>query len=178
MKSRLLAVVILLNFGSYVGQAVEVAAPASTGIKPPFGLQWDESAQRIEELLKNAKAEILERKSEAGEEVIAVRIANSGVRQTHFHFREGKLKGVTLSYFRPDWDASEYGNFYEQTAQRLSKRHGAAEETLPPPAGVVAPHEKLWHDGQARLILKLAEAGQDGGEAVGKLRIEVIYTAG
>ena len=48
--------------------ALCLVAPArAEDIKPPFGLIWGESSERLERLLKNAKATIVEkRKAETG----------------------------------------------------------------------------------------------------------------
>jgi len=105
------------------------AVKAADEIKPPFGLIWGESAERIERLLKNAKATIVEkRKVEGGREAWHVEgLIQTGLKRTVFYFRPTGLCEVELQYQRQDWDQSKYDEYMGQIRRSIEKRFGPGQ---------------------------------------------------
>lgn len=137
MRSRLrlfAAAAILLLTGAVRAQALEE-------IKPPFGLTWGERSVRLEQLLKNAKATVVEKRTVDGREAWHVEGLNqTGLKRTVFYFREGELCEVELQYQRDDWDEAKYNTYMTQVRQNLEKRFGPGQLIVRKnePAGDVA----------------------------------------
>ena len=101
---------------------------AAEQINPPFGLEWGESADRMEKLLKGAKADIVDRHDVAGREAWTVEgLIQQGLRRTVFYFREGQLVEVELQYQSPDWDVAKYDDFMAQVRRRIEQKFGAGQ---------------------------------------------------
>ena len=98
-------------------------------IKPPFGLIWGESGERLERLLKNAKATIVEkRKTENGREAWDVEgLTQAGLKRTVFFFKAGTLCEVELQYQRDNWDQAKYDEYMGQIRRSIEKRFGAGQ---------------------------------------------------
>ena len=98
-------------------------------IKPPFGLIWGESASRLERLLKNAKATIVERRQvDGGREAWDVEgLVQTGLKRTVFYFREEQLCEVELQYQRDDWDQVKYDEYMGQIRRSIEKRFGPGQ---------------------------------------------------
>jgi hypothetical protein len=98
-------------------------------IKPPFGLSWGESADRLERLLKGAKAKIVERrKLTDGREAWYVEgLIQPGLQRTLFYFRGTQLVEVELQYQKRDWDQSQYDDYMVQVRNALDRRYGAGQ---------------------------------------------------
>lgn len=97
-------------------------------INPPFGLHWGETADRLERLLKGAKATIVERKIVEGREAWYVEgLLQTGLRRTVFYFRGGELVEVELQYQKDDWDESKYDGFMGDIRRRLEQRYGPGQ---------------------------------------------------
>jgi hypothetical protein len=102
---------------------------AADEIKPPFGLIWGESAERIERLLKNAKATIVEkRKVEGDRDAWHVEgLVQTGLKRTVFYFRPSGLCEVELQYQRQDWDQAKYDEYMGQIRRSIEKRFGPGQ---------------------------------------------------
>ncbi len=97
-------------------------------IKPPFGLQWGESSERLEKLLKGAKAQIVDRHNVESREAWTVEgLIQSGLRRTVFYFRSGQLVEVELQYQSPDWDTFKYDDFMSQVRRRIEQKYGVGQ---------------------------------------------------
>ena len=105
------------------------AANAAEEIKPPFGLIWGETPERLERLLKNAKATIIEkRKMEGGREAWHVEgLVQTGLKRTVFYFRPSGLCEVELQYQRQDWDQTKYDEYMGQIRRSIEKRFGPGQ---------------------------------------------------
>ena len=109
--------------------ALNSAAMGVEEIKPPFGLIWGESSERLERLLKNAKATVVEkRKVENGREAWDVEgLVQAGLKRTVFYFRAGSLNEVELQYQRENWDQAKYDEYMGQIRRSIEKRFGTGQ---------------------------------------------------
>lgn len=97
-------------------------------IKPPFNLRWGETAERLERLLKGAKATIVGRRNIAGREAWDVEgLVQAGLKRTVFYFVGGELVEVELQYQKDDWDESKYDGFMGDVRRRLEQRYGQGQ---------------------------------------------------
>jgi len=97
-------------------------------IKPPFNLRWGETAERLEKLLKGAKATIVQRRKIEGREAWDVEgLMQSGLKRTVFYFVSGELVEVELQYQKPDWDETKYDGFMGDVRRRLEQRYGQGQ---------------------------------------------------
>jgi hypothetical protein len=105
------------------------SAQALEEIKPPFGLVWGETAGRLERMLRNAKAHIVDKRDVQGGLVAwdVEGLVQTGLKRTVFYFRGDSLTEVELVYFREDWDQRRYDEFMGQVRQAIQKRYGDGE---------------------------------------------------
>lgn len=97
-------------------------------IKPPFNLRWGETADRLERLLKGAKATIIARRTVEGREAWDVEgLVQSGLKRTVFYFSAGELVEVELQYQKDDWDEAKYDGFMGDVRRRLEQRYGQGQ---------------------------------------------------
>jgi hypothetical protein len=104
-------------------------SPVPQQINPPFGLEWGESADRLEKLLKGAKANIVDR-HEVGDGRISWTVEGliqTGLKRTVFYFRQQQLVEVELQYQSPDWDVAKYDDFMAQVRRRIEQKFGAGQ---------------------------------------------------
>ncbi len=110
--------------------AALAAAPTETvEIKPPFGLSWGETAERLERLLAGAKAKGVERrKTEDGREAWTVEgLVQTGLKRSMFYFRGGSLVEVELQYQKDDWDQVKYDEYMGQVRRSIERRYGQGQ---------------------------------------------------
>ena len=115
-----------------VGRPAVAQSPSegveSQQINPPFGLEWGESADRLEKLLRGAKANIVDRHEVEGREAWTVEgLIQQGLRRTVFYFRDNQLVEVELQYQSPDWDVAKYDDFMAQVRRRIEQKFGAGQ---------------------------------------------------
>jgi len=97
-------------------------------INPPFGLEWGESSDRLEKLLKGAKADIVDRHDVEGREAWTVEgLIQTGLKRTVFYFRQGQLVEVELQYQSADWDVAKYDDFMAQVRRRIEQKFGTGQ---------------------------------------------------
>jgi len=97
-------------------------------IKPPFNLRWGETAERLERLLKVAKATIIARRTVEGREAWDVEgLMQVGLKRTVFYFVGGELVEVELQYQKDDWDEAKYDGFMGDVRRRLEQRYGQGQ---------------------------------------------------
>src|SRR4051794_4833979 len=106
--------------------ALGAGAQAVEDIRPPFGLVWGETSPRLERLLKNAKAEIKDKRTVQGGLVAwdVDGLVQTGLKRTIFYFRGDELSEVELIYSREDWDQRKYDEFMGQVRQAIQRRYG------------------------------------------------------
>jgi hypothetical protein len=128
-KCRLVVLPLLLLAGGVAARAQGGPPEAAVQqINPPFGLEWGESSDRLEKLLKGAKANIVDRHDVSGRQAWTVEgLIQTGLRRTVFYFRDGSLVEVELQYQSPDWDVAKYDDFMAQVRRRIEQKFGAGQ---------------------------------------------------
>jgi hypothetical protein len=97
-------------------------------IRPPFGLQWGEEANRLEKLLEGAKAKIVNRSQIDGRDAWTVEgLVQQWLRRCVFYFKDGQLVEVELQYQDDSWDVERYDNFLSQVRRRIEQRYGVGQ---------------------------------------------------
>ncbi len=87
-----------------------------------------ESAERLEKLLKGAKADIVDRHDIDGRQAWTVEgLIQTGLKRTVFYFRDSQLVEVELQYQSPDWDVAKYDDFMSQVRRRIEQKFGAGQ---------------------------------------------------
>jgi hypothetical protein len=126
----MLLVMLSLAASSVFGQAP--AGPGAHEITPPFGLSWGETDERLEKMLKGAKANITERKTlDDGRAVWTVEgIVHEGLRRTLFYFRRGELVEAELQYQKDEWDQAKYDEVMGKIRRKLEALYGAGQQIV------------------------------------------------
>jgi hypothetical protein len=108
------------------------AQEAVKEIKPPFGLNWGETQDRLQRLLAGAKATIVTRRRTLdGREAWDVEgLVQTGLRRTVFYFRRGELNEVELQYQKEEWDEAKYDDFMGQVRRRIEQKYGAGQQII------------------------------------------------
>lgn len=105
-----------------------VAPVRGEDISPPFGLRWGESCERMERLLKGAKATIVDRRLIEGREAWDVEgLIQQGLKRTVFYFTRGELVEVELQYQKEEWTDAQYDGFMGDVRKRLEAKYGAGQ---------------------------------------------------
>jgi hypothetical protein len=134
-------------------------------IKPPFGLAWGETQERLERLLKSAKATIVERRIADGREVWDVEgIIQPGLRRTVFYFRTGSLVEVELQYQKDDWGREKYDDYMAEVRKKLDERFGAGQQIAnkTEPNGEVTQTVVSWKWNQNNSAIELVYFAAEG----------------
>ena len=102
------------------------AAARADEIKPPFGLVWGETAARLEKMLRNAKATIVDKRSVQGGLTAwdVDGLVQTGLKRTIFYFKADELSEIELIYLRDDWEQRNYDEFMGQVRQAIQRRYG------------------------------------------------------
>jgi hypothetical protein len=125
---RGLAALLIMMAGRPAAAQFAPDTQATQQINPPFGLEWGESADRMENLLKGAKADIVDRHDVAGRQAWTVEgLIQQGLKRTVFYFRDSQLVEVELQYQSPDWDVAKYDDFMAQVRRRIEQKFGAGQ---------------------------------------------------
>ncbi len=118
----------LLAFCALAFIPTAAAAAPTDEIKPPFGLQWGESSDHLETLLKGVKATIVEKRDMGDRVAWTVEgLTQAFLRRTIFYFKTGMLIEVELQYQNPQWDNMKYDEFMGQVRQRIEQKYGAGQ---------------------------------------------------
>jgi hypothetical protein len=124
-NSRLKIALAALVFAS---MAPLFSAHAAEEIKPPFGLQWGESATRLEKLLAGAKARVTDKRDADGRVAWTVEgLVQAGLRRTIFYFKSGQLVEVELQYQSDEWDTAKYDEFMGSIRRRIEQKYGSGQ---------------------------------------------------
>lgn len=99
--------------------------PAAEAIKVPFNFMWGESAIRLEDSLKRVQARVVERKQVQNRQVLVVEgIPQRLLQRALFYFENDSLNEIELHYGDPNWDSTQYGNFFDQTRRNIEAKYG------------------------------------------------------
>ena len=109
-----------------------VAGVRAEDIKPPFGLVWGETAARLEKMLRNAKATIVDKRPvQGGLEAWDVEgLVQTGLKRTVFYFHSDELAEVELIYQRENWEQRDYDAFMSQVRQAIQRRYGEGQQIV------------------------------------------------
>ena len=108
--------------------AALVSPACAEDINPPFGLRWGETTDRMANLLRGAKATIVDRRMVEGREAWDVEgLIQTGLKRTVFYFQRGELVEVELQYQKDEWTDSQYDGFMGDVRKRLEQKYGAGQ---------------------------------------------------
>lgn len=94
-------------------------------IPPPFGFRWNDTAARVEKVLKGAKAKIVAREKNDGGEIWTVEgLIHPGLKRTLFSFKDGRLTQIELQYEYPDWTLEHYNNRMGEIRRYFDGKYG------------------------------------------------------
>jgi hypothetical protein len=94
-------------------------------LPPPFGFRWNDSASRVEKVLKGAKAKIVERGKSGVLDVWTVEgLIHPGLKRTLFRFKAGLLTQVELQYEYPDWTLEHYNSRMGEVRRYFDAKYG------------------------------------------------------
>jgi hypothetical protein len=94
-------------------------------IPPPFGFRWNDAANRVEKVLKGAKAKTVAREKNEGQETWTVEgLIHPGLKRTLFSFKDGALSQVELQYEYPDWTLEHYNNRMGEIRRYFDGKYG------------------------------------------------------
>jgi hypothetical protein len=94
-------------------------------ISPPFGFRWNDLASRVEKVLKGAKAKIVGREKNDGQDVLTVEgLIHPGLKRTLFTFKGGALSQIELQYEYPDWTLEQYNNRMGEIRRYFDAKYG------------------------------------------------------
>jgi hypothetical protein len=97
-------------------------------ISPPFGLRWGETAERMDRLLRGAKATVVDRRFVDGKEAWDVEgLLQQGLKRTVFYFHRGELVEVELQYQQDGWDDTRYDGFMDDVRKKIETKFGEGQ---------------------------------------------------
>ena len=104
---------------------VESPALAVEEIKVPFNFQWGEAAQRLEDSMSRVQAKVVERKQVQNRLCLVVEgIPQKLLQRALFYFDGDALNEIELHYGDNSWDATQFGNFFDQTRRNIESKYG------------------------------------------------------
>ncbi|MGV3533572.1 MAG: hypothetical protein ACO1QR_14490 [Chthoniobacteraceae bacterium] len=127
----LLAAAALLLGGSALAVA-QTSSAEPREIKPPYGLTWGETSDRLERLLLGAKAKIVA-KRDLGKDREAWDVEGllqTGLKRSVFYFQKGELVQVELQYQNDDWTQTKYDDFMGKVRRSIEQRYGAGQQII------------------------------------------------
>ncbi len=102
-----------------------VASALADDIPPPFGFRWNDADQRVERVLKGAKAKIVTRDKSDAQEVWTVEgLIHPGLKRTLFTFKGGLLNQVELQYEYPGWTLEHYNSRMGEIRRYFDAKYG------------------------------------------------------
>jgi hypothetical protein len=97
-------------------------------LSPPFGFRWNDSAGRVEAVLKGAKAQIVSREKKENREIWTVEgLIHPGLKRTLFTFKGGALFGVELQYEYDNWSIERYNERMGEIRRYFDARYGTGK---------------------------------------------------
>ena len=102
-----------------------VSSSVADEISPPFGFRWNDLTSRVEKVLKGAKAKIVGREKNGGQDVLTVEgLIHPGLKRTLFTFKAGALSQIELQYEYPDWTLERYNNRMGEIRRYFDAKYG------------------------------------------------------
>lgn len=117
-------------------------ARAAEEIRVPFNFRWGDSPGVVEDTIKRAKAQVVEKKTVGGRRQLLVEgHPDKRLLRSVFSFENDALVEVELQYFDAAWDTSKIQSVFEQTRRNLDRKYGTgrniARQTSRAEGGVV-----------------------------------------
>lgn len=101
---------------------------AADELLPPFGFRWNDSAQRVENVLNGAKARIISREQKESKDVWTVEgLVHPGLKRTLFTFKGGVLYGVELQYEYADRGIEWYNTRMGEIRRYFDAKYGTGK---------------------------------------------------
>jgi len=127
-------------------------------IMPPFGLEWGEAPERLNTLLANGGAKVVEKKTLHGRTVWTVEgLVQPNLKCTVFYFRNGGLNEVEMQYQNATWIDNNYNDFMSNLRTRIERRFGPGKLTARSKAPVEGVTQTLvgysWARGPSQIDL-------------------------
>lgn len=98
---------------------------AAIEVRPPFGLQWGETGDRLAALLKGAGAKIVEKRTAKDREIWTVEgLLQPRLKRTLFYFRDSTLIEIELQYEDASWDVAQYDTFLGEVRRKIEEIYG------------------------------------------------------
>jgi hypothetical protein len=120
MSRLLLSLFVLVLAGTCISKADELL--------PPFGFRWNDSAARVEAVLKGAKAQIISRVKKENRETWTVEgLIHPGLKRTLFTFKGGALFGVELQYEYDNWSIERYNERMGEIRRYFDSKYGTGK---------------------------------------------------
>lgn len=115
---------------------------AAEEIRVPFNFRWGDSPSLVEDTIKRAKAQVVERKTSGGKRQLVVEgHPDKRLLRSVFSFDNDSLVEVELQYSDPSWDTAKTQSVFEQTRRNLDRKYGTsrniARQTSRAEGGVV-----------------------------------------
>lgn len=99
---------------------------ATEEIRPPFGFQWGETSERVEHMLTQAKARVVNKENTSeGVRLTVEGISQRLLQRAFFSFNGDSLEEIELHYGDGAWDFNHYNRFFDQTRRHIDQRYGA-----------------------------------------------------
>lgn len=94
-------------------------------LKPPFGLNWGETQEKLTSLLEGAQAKVVEKREVKDRQIWTVEgLLQPRLRRTLFYFRDKALSDVELQYEDTTWDVPKYDEFLSDVRRRIEQIYG------------------------------------------------------
>lgn len=94
-------------------------------MRVPFNFQWGESTSRVVKSLEGIKAQIVERKTSQGRQVLVVEgIPQKNLVRSLFYFSNDALNEIELQYGDPSWDSPRYATFFDEVRRNVDTKYG------------------------------------------------------
>ena len=98
---------------------------AAEEIPPPFGFRWNDSASRVEKVLKGAKAKVVGREQPGGPDTWTVEgLIHPGLKRTLFTYKNELLTQVELQYEYPGWTLEDYNSRMGEIRRYFDAKYG------------------------------------------------------
>ena len=101
---------------------------AADELLPPFGFRWNDSMQRVENVLNGAKARIVSREEKDNKQIWTVEgLVHPGLKRTLFTFKGGVLYGVELQYEYQDRGIEWYNTRMGDIRRYFDAKYGTGK---------------------------------------------------
>ncbi|MEO6847950.1 MAG: hypothetical protein ABI443_10135 [Chthoniobacterales bacterium] len=115
-----------------LSKAQDAASPpvpgqASSEIKPPFGVYWGLSLDRLKKTVEETQAKVIETRDVNGRKALTVEGLVSvapGLQRAIFYFVDDGLNEVELQYGPPNLDASGFSTYFDNWRRSLERKYG------------------------------------------------------